>query len=59
MYSKRYTLANLAAAGDALVQVKPRKAVVKDVSKKAGKSAGDPGGIFMGERELDSPETTF
>ena len=28
--------------------------MVKDVSKKAGKSAGDPAGIFMGERESET-----
>ena len=32
-------------------QVKPKKAIVKDVSKKANKDIGDPAGIFMGERE--------
>ena len=32
-------------------QVKPKKAIVKDVSKKTNKDLGDPAGIFMGERE--------
>jgi hypothetical protein len=32
-------------------QVKPKKAIVKGVSKKTNKDLGDPAGIFMGERE--------
>ena len=32
-------------------KVKPKKAIVRDVSKKKSKDLEDPAGIFMGERE--------